>query len=294
MFRRKSDADEVTSTLVDNGVYNISEAHDKGRSRTEDPSPYNFLSAMKYAFILTFSLWWLPIIGPMIAGYVTGRRSGKPWIGVLAASLALLSVALIALILDSGQLGISNGTAALKDWLITAIPVFGPYFQFADQYLSFYLGSIEISTGVHLDLYILTLAFAYIGGAMASQTWQEMGYMSRHGGNNMTVQFHNTPGHKDKTPGLFRTRNDRSPAVKSRGSFDDLHAVSDDEDVRSPIDRGVEKARLNMLTSRSQAKRNVNAMKRGQKQTRSNHAPNRGHGTKGREDEKNQGDWRFL
>lgn len=294
MFRRKSDADEVTSTLVDNGVYNISEAHAKDGTRSDDPSPYNFLAAVKYAFILTFSLWWLPIIGPMIAGYVTGRRSGKPWIGVLAASLALLSVAFIGLILDSGLLGMSDGTATLKSWLISAAPVFGPYFQFADQYLGFYLGSIEIGTGVHLDMYILTLAFAYIGGAMAYQTWQEMGYMSRHGGNNMTVQFHNTPGHKDKNPGLFRTRHDRSTAVKSRGTFDGLQSVGEDDDVRSPVDRGVEKAQLNMLTSRSQAKRNVNAMKRGQKQTRSNHVPDRGSGAKGHGEEKNQGDWRFL
>jgi hypothetical protein len=140
----------------------------------------------------------------------------------------------------------------------------------------------------------LTLAFAYIGGAMAYQTWQEMGYMSRHGGNNMTVQLHNTPGHKDKSSGLFRTRHDGRPAVKSRGSFDDLREVGEDDDVRSPVDRGVEKAQLNMLTSRAQAKRNVNAMKRGQKQTRSNHVPSRGNVTKERGDEKNQGDWRLL
>ena len=297
MFRRKSD-DEVTSTLMDNGVYNVSESHQKEKERSDDPSPYNFLSAVKYAYILTFFLWWLPIVGPMITGYVTGRRSGKPWIGVLAASIALLTVSIVAMLLDSGLFGISHGTTQLKELLISGVPVFGPYFEFADQYLSFYLGSIQISTGVHLDIYIMTIAFAYIGGAMALQNFQEMGYVARHGGNNMTVQFHNNPGRKGSFGGgLFKTRRASRPASRSKvQSFDQLHEVGDDE-VHGPVERGMERAQLSMLASRGHSKKNVAAMKRGQKGSRSSRGGGRGKERNSDVEGSNNvesSDWRFI
>jgi len=286
-FRRKSDDDEVTSSLLDNGVYNISESHKKQKKDKMDKSPYSMLGAMKYAFVLTFALWWLPIVGPMVAGYITGRRAGKAWIGVICATAALLAVSIITLILGAGVLGDNSTTSSLKDWLVAAAPVFEPYFDFADQYISYYLGAIEISTGVHVDIYILTIAFAYIGGAVATQTWAEMGYISRHGGNNMTVAFHNMAQRPKKAARSVRETNLRPRS--SRGgsrSFDDMKAVGDDDGDEDAVERGVEKAQLRQLTSRSRSKKNVNSMTRGKSRG------SRTQGISGNGDDK--GDWRFL
>jgi len=269
VFRRKSADDEVTSSLIDNGVFQVSESHKRSKGKSDEPSPYSFIGATKYAFILTFMLWWLPVVGPMVTGYVTGRRAGKPWVALLAATIALITAALVGLLLDSGVFGMQTSTANLKTWLIAAAPVFGPYFTFADQYLTFYLGSLQIGTGVHLDLYILTLAFAYLGGAMATQNFLEMGYVARNGGNKMTVNFNGSGSKHNKGEGLFRNRRSSTPVVKSRHksakTFNELESVDDDR-IKSPVERGVERAQLNRLTSRGEAKKSVASMKKGSKQ----------------------------
>ncbi|MFA5313725.1 MAG: hypothetical protein WC375_10510 [Methanomassiliicoccales archaeon] len=289
-FRRKSDDDdEVTSSLLDNGVYNISESHKRPKKDKMDKSPYSILGAIKYAFILTFALWWLPIIGPMIAGYVTGRRAGKAWLGMLAATMALLSVSIVTTLLNSGVVGGYGSTSNLKDWLVALIPIFGPYFEFADQYMSYYLGAVQLSTGMHLDIYILTLAFAYIGGAIATQTWAEMGYVSRHGGNNMTVAFHNTPSRPKKAPKLVAASRQKPRSVRSSSrSFDNMRAVTEDDhddEYDDAVERGVERAQLKELTSRTRSRKSVNSMKGGK-----NHGPYSSKASRG--DDK--GDWRFL
>ena len=90
VFRRSADADdEITNTLIDRGVYRLSEVYeDEEIKKFKDIQvPYSFWSAVKYSFILTVLLWWLPVFGQMVAGFVSGRRAGKPWKGVLAALL---------------------------------------------------------------------------------------------------------------------------------------------------------------------------------------------------------------
>lgn len=297
-IRRKSADDEVTSSLIDNGVFQVSESHKHGSDKSDEPSPYSFLGAVRYAFVLTFFLWWLPIVGPMISGYVTGRKAGKPWIALLAASIALLAAALVGMILNSGVFGVNTSTENLKEWLIAAAPIFGPYFQFADQYLTFYLGSIQISTGVHLDIYILTLAFAYLGGALAYQNYMEMGYIARHGGNKMTVNFHNETARSKKGMGLFRESHVSRPTTKSKAksvhSFDELQSISEDG-VRSPVDRGVEKAQLDVLTSRRTAKKNITAMKKGSKSPNINRSGKRSlHNNIEDAKQMDSSDWRFI
>ncbi|OPY34873.1 MAG: hypothetical protein A4E32_00026 [Methanomassiliicoccales archaeon PtaU1.Bin124] len=296
-FRRKAADDEVTSSLIDNGVFQVSESHQRGKGKSDEPSPYSFIGATKYAFVLTFMLWWLPIVGPMITGYVTGRRAGKPWIGILAAGIALFAAAFVGLILDSGTLGLQTSTDNLKAWLITAAPVFGPYFQFGDQYLTYYLGSVQFGTGVHLDIYILTLAFAYLGGAMALQNYMEMGYVARNGGSKMTVNFHNG-NNKKRGEGIFRDRR-QVPPVKAHHkpvrTFQELESVSDDDEIRSPVERGVERAQLNKLTSKSAAKKNVAALKKGSKEP--SFQRSKGKSLRSNIDEAKQmdsSDWRFI
>ncbi|QLH75107.1 MAG: hypothetical protein HPY73_06420 [Methanomassiliicoccales archaeon] len=251
-----------------------------------DKSPYSILGAVKYAFVLTFALWWLPIVGPMIAGYITGRKAGKAWVGVFAALIALLSVTIVSMVLNSGVAGEEGTADGMKEWLVTIAPIFGPYFDFADQYMHYYIGAIQISTGVHLDIYILTIAFAYIGGAIATQTWSEMGYVSRHGGNNMTVAFHNMGGRPRKAPRLTVTK-DRGKTLRSSNmSFESLRPVAEDDEVTDPVERGIERAQLERSDIRTRSHRNVNASRnsRSRGTFRARSGP-------GRQD---KGDWRWL
>lgn len=311
LLRRKADDDDITSTLLDNGVYRIGESHKKKkRKRHDSVVPYSFWGAVKYASILTFLLWWLPIIGPIVSGYVCGRRAGRPWIGVLAALVPLLVFAGLSLFLQSEYVGWYLTTETLNSYVVSLSPSFGPYVEFANQYVEFYIGAIQIGTGVHLDVYILTLAFAYIGGALALQTWREMDYVSENGGQGMTVQFNNGSRKSKARPagGIFKPHAVAKPvkAKKARSSkgFSQMHSVSDDEEdekgITDPVERGVDRAEIDFVSSSSHAKRNVKAMRRAAASSAGHHkAPS--HSGKARaarakdiDEDSGQGDWRFI
>src|SRR5437867_1604576 len=59
------------------GVYRIEVDGEAGRFHRDGP-PFSFWSSSRVILILSFLLWWFPPAGPMIAGYVGGRRAGSP------------------------------------------------------------------------------------------------------------------------------------------------------------------------------------------------------------------------
>ena len=198
-FRRSAEADdEVTNTLIDRGVYRLSEVYeDEEIKKYQDLKvPYSFWSAVKYSFILTVLLWWLPVLGQMVAGFVGGRRAGKPWKGVLAALVPLTIIFALTLLVEEGVLptviaGIDWSPSAILERLGEIIPLMSPYIVFVQMYLTSFIDTIQITSGVRMDVYIITAAFAYIGGILADQARMEMSYVARHGGNSMTVVVSN-------------------------------------------------------------------------------------------------------
>jgi hypothetical protein len=195
VFRRSADADdEITNSLIDRGVYRLSEVYeDEEIKKFQDLKvPYSFWSAVKFTFVLSILLWWLPVFGQMIAGFVGGRRAGKPWKGVLAAMVPLMVIFIITLLVDMGILptvimGVDWTPSAILVWLEGAVPLIAPYIAFVKMYMTSFIDTIQITTSVRLDTYIITAAFAYIGGILAEQSRLEMNYVARHGGNSMTV-----------------------------------------------------------------------------------------------------------
>jgi len=57
--------------------------------------------------------------------------------------------------------------------------------------MSSFIDTIQIATDMRVDLYIITAAFAYIGGILAEQSRLEMNFIAQHGGNSMTVMVGN-------------------------------------------------------------------------------------------------------
>jgi hypothetical protein len=70
----------------------------------------SLVSAMIWMFILSILLFWLPVVGPLIAGFVGGRKAGSLGNAVLAAILPGIIVSVVLFFLAS---------------LLTGIPVFG-------------------------------------------------------------------------------------------------------------------------------------------------------------------------
>jgi len=75
-------------------AYRIQVDGESQHMRGEAP-PFSFWSSARIILILSFLLWWIQPAGPMIAGYVGGRRSGSAMKGVLAAIIPV-AIVLIA------------------------------------------------------------------------------------------------------------------------------------------------------------------------------------------------------
>jgi len=133
--------------------------------------PYSFESSVGYAFVLLISLWWLPVLGPIIIGYITGRKAGDPVKGVVAM---LIPIAIYFFIIKAIAIG----------WV--HVPhVLGVYFNSVSSaslipYMNqTFTTGLEVGNNIMAHLYyvpssfFIMLAFAFIGGAMSRQIMLE-------------------------------------------------------------------------------------------------------------------------
>jgi hypothetical protein len=144
---------------------------------------YSFWSASKYVLILSLMLWWLPLFGQMIAGYVGGRRAGGPWKGVVAAIIPVVCLWAVMTGFDTGALpshvgGVAIAPAAISSSLSTSVPFISPYIQFSSEYVGSFVDALEGSSPYGINLYIITIAFAYVGGVLAEQNRREIEFNS--------------------------------------------------------------------------------------------------------------------
>lgn len=143
---------------------------------TDSNSAYDVKSATWLTFILSFLLCWIPIIGQMVAGYIGGRRAGSPARGVFATTVAVAAVLGILLILSVGLFSIDGLLSGDAEAKVTAIgetsPILGGVLASGLSYLgAFYTSTGEIS--INFELYLITIAFGFIGGILADQSRKE-------------------------------------------------------------------------------------------------------------------------
>jgi hypothetical protein len=158
---------------------------------------YSFWSASKYVLVLSLMLWWLPMFGQMIAGYVGGRRAGGPWRGVAASIFPVVALYGVMSGFSSGLLpshlfGVAVAPAALATALNTNIPFLSPYIQFSSEYVSAFVGGLAGISPYGINTYVLTVAFAYVGGVLAEQNRREIEYNSGSTTSNTTVLVHDS------------------------------------------------------------------------------------------------------
>jgi hypothetical protein len=152
---------------------------------------YSIWSAMKYTMILSILLWWLPVFGQMIAGYIGGRKAGSPWRGLIAAILPVIALFAVITTLDyvltQNLYGSGTTTTSLLAGFTAGMPIVGPYLDFTREYVSQFIDSLAGTSPYGLNSYVITLAFAYIGGILADQTRREIEAISGSAGSRMTV-----------------------------------------------------------------------------------------------------------
>ncbi len=167
-IKKKMPEDDVSRFLMDQGVYSVSKpVRDTEREKIHFDIPTaggNFWKGVRYSFMLAVALWWFTTFGLMIAGYAGGKKTGRPWLGVLSAAIPVSLIFGGIWYLQIHQTEISANISAYMS-ILTSTPVIGPYASFIYQYTAT-LQNVLISSGnFQMDTFLLCMAMAYIGGS---------------------------------------------------------------------------------------------------------------------------------
>ncbi|MGQ0796570.1 MAG: hypothetical protein ACT4OI_01705 [Methanobacteriota archaeon] len=147
--------------------------------RFHDGPAFSFWSSSRIILILSLLLWWIQPAGPMIAGYVGGRRAGSPWKAVVAA-LAPVVVILVANYAYTHNFAASqiDFVASLPlvvgDGAASILPFLAPYRDFLIAYLQGFVEALRATFGMGTNGYLMVILFAYIGGLIGEQTRREL------------------------------------------------------------------------------------------------------------------------
>ena len=184
MGRRKVDKemDEISRYLIEKGAYSL-----KARGNAADrmilkalkkneARIYRFWLGVFYALVLVISLSWLPLFGPMIAGYVGGKRAGSPAKGTLAAIIVIgmLYVLSAPQVLASLPVNISASRDAFLASAVAQFPWLEPATGFIVSYTTPTVTLLSGKISYTPQSYSILMVFAYIGGTIAKQRREEI------------------------------------------------------------------------------------------------------------------------
>ncbi len=181
-LRSKKDRDPATRKLENDGLLNFRKNNGRGRTAKKIKEfgriSYDFWSGVKYIVVLSALLWWIPLFGPMLAGYVGGRRTGGPKKGILSSIVGLGIIGAIYYALTQGYLFLT--VEHIVEYpeqimaLATSHSVLGPYFEFLRLYWTAFFHSVIAGVPFGSNSYILTMIFAYIGGIISLEKRKEV------------------------------------------------------------------------------------------------------------------------
>jgi hypothetical protein len=166
-------------------VYRIEVDNEVGRFHG-DGLPFSFWSSSRVILILSFLLWWIQPAGPMIAGYVGGRRAGSPIKAVIAALMPVVAIYIANVTyahnFASHQVDVvASLPAVISDAAASILPFLLPYKEFMVSYLSGFVQALTTTFGMGTNGYLMVVIFSYIGGLIAEQTRRELVYKSGSG-----------------------------------------------------------------------------------------------------------------
>ncbi|UCE74788.1 MAG: hypothetical protein JSV56_03550 [Methanomassiliicoccales archaeon] len=173
-LRRKYDPvyhDSTTDALMNQGVYSVQGPDMKEKKIGFFSKEHNILTGMWYVFILSILLWWLPVFGQMIAGYLGGRKAGSPAKGVLVAVIPVFIIVLILVAFDMGMLPFLGAIAGIPGWFMGGVKSISPH---AASYVAGIYSSLMPLVGLNGNGFFIVVVFGLIGGMMADMNKKEI------------------------------------------------------------------------------------------------------------------------
>lgn len=120
--------------------------------------------------LLSLLLWWIPVLGPAVAGYVGGRKAGTPLRGAIAAlipiSVAFGALALLSSTTSAVPAAVRNLVEAGYNGVLGSLPFDFPI-------LGYVLGNLAAVMKAGPDALFSVLAFALVGGVVSQMKIQE-------------------------------------------------------------------------------------------------------------------------
>lgn len=173
--------DPATRKLEDEGLLRLrtdkKSRINKEKLRKFGRITFDFWGGVKYILVLSVLLWWIPLFGPMIAGYVGGRRTGGPKKGLLASIVSLSIIGTIYYVLTHGLLPVSlEQIISYPVAMVSALEAhsaIGPYVEFIKQYWSSFFARVIGGIPFEANSYVLTIIFAYVGGIISLEKRKE-------------------------------------------------------------------------------------------------------------------------
>ncbi|MCL5677970.1 MAG: hypothetical protein M1442_01705 [Candidatus Thermoplasmatota archaeon] len=167
-------------------VYQLPKSDNTRKWESGSGKPYSILSASKYILMISLMLYWLPLLGQMIGGFIGGRRAGSPFRAILAALLPVIVLFGLSSALQAGVIPIRFQNATILTYTLVKdalerLPIAAPYVSFATTYVGSFIDELRTAASFKVGNYLITLAFAYVGGILSSQSRRELEYVSRYG-----------------------------------------------------------------------------------------------------------------
>lgn len=192
------------------------------KAKKESNGPFSLRSAFLVTMLLTVFLWWLPIFGQMVAGYVGGRKSGSPAKGLLVTASAVGIFVLAAYTISFFGYSILDAQNYLITNVFASYPAVSEFVTSTFGYMQSFFETFGALTSASVVIFATTAAFGVIGGIVAGQVRLEAEYRApvARTVNNMTVSAANS--------GSRSVESYKQGRSMGFGSFDDylpVHAM---------------------------------------------------------------------
>jgi hypothetical protein len=139
----------------------------RGWGKRKEKSRHSMKSSVVIAFVATILLWWLPIFGPMISGYVSGRASGSKYMGLISTAIVAGIIGISSMIFTYIVPVPTYVTAYLGSTIVSQIHTVSPY----GAWLITTVGVLFTSFSSYLTFFppnwAVLIAFGFLGGAMS-------------------------------------------------------------------------------------------------------------------------------
>ena len=138
--------------------------------------PFSVRSALLITALLTLFLWWLPVLGQMVAGYVGGRKSGSAAKGILVTGSVVGIFVVVALMLSYAGFSFTDAQENITGTMLAGFPALADVVTVISDYAAsifMTFGTIESACAV---VAVTTIVFGLIGGILADQVRLEKEY----------------------------------------------------------------------------------------------------------------------